>query len=483
MNIQEAKDEILRTLRAYFEKNEEGRYVIDTIRQRPLLLIGPPGVGKTQIVRQVSEETGTPLVSYTMTHHTRQSAVGLPFIEKKEYGGKTYSVTEYTMSEIIASVYDKIEESGKPEGILFLDEINCVSETLAPTMLQFLQAKLFGNHRLPEGWLIIAAGNPPEYNKSVREFDVVTLDRIRRIDIEPSYDAWKKYAAKQLLHPAVTTYLGIKPENFCRFETTVDGRFFATPRGWEDLSELMTSYEALGLPISGELVREFIQHPKTARDFSNYYDLYCRYASEYRVDEILEGKIRETLCDRLKKAPFDEKYAVVGLLVSKLSTGCRDLERRAKHLTELREQYHAAEAAASLSPSALSVPSVPSAPLAPSAPSVSSAPSVPPASSVPQSSPENLETLRAAFNRLSDEYEDAFDEMGLKLEHAFDFMEAAFGASQEMVLFLTELNAGYYLIRFLKDYSCERYYQYNRDLLFEDQEAALQKKIAALPQG
>ena len=49
------------------------------------------------------------------------------------------------MSEIIASVYEKIEQTGNKEGILFIDEINCVSETLAPTMLQFLQCKMFGN--------------------------------------------------------------------------------------------------------------------------------------------------------------------------------------------------------------------------------------------------------------------------------------------------------------------------------------------------
>ncbi len=54
-------------------------------------------------------------------------------------------MTEYTMSEIIASVYDKMEQTGNSEGILFLDEINCVSETLAPAMLQFLQGKTFGN--------------------------------------------------------------------------------------------------------------------------------------------------------------------------------------------------------------------------------------------------------------------------------------------------------------------------------------------------
>ena len=94
--------------------------------------MGPPGIGKTQIMEQIAKEMQIGLVSYTITHHTRQSAVGLPFIREKEYGGRTYSVTEYTMSEIIASVYDKIEQTGNQEGILFLDEINCVSETLAP---------------------------------------------------------------------------------------------------------------------------------------------------------------------------------------------------------------------------------------------------------------------------------------------------------------------------------------------------------------
>ena len=113
--------------------------MIPSIRQRPILLMGPPGIGKTQVMEQVAKECKVALVSYTITHHTRQSAVGLPFIEEKTYDGKGYSVTEYTMSEIIASVYDKMEETGLREGILFIDEINCVSETLAPTMLQFLQ--------------------------------------------------------------------------------------------------------------------------------------------------------------------------------------------------------------------------------------------------------------------------------------------------------------------------------------------------------
>lgn len=159
MNIKDAKEEIRRTLRAYTAP--EG-YRIPRVRQRPILLIGPPGIGKTAIVEQVAEECQAGFVSYTMTHHTRQSAIGLPFLKEKDYEGKHFSITEYTMSEIIASIYQYMEDSGHKTGILFIDEINCVSETLTPVMLQFLQNKTFGNHPVPEGWLIVAAGNPPE---------------------------------------------------------------------------------------------------------------------------------------------------------------------------------------------------------------------------------------------------------------------------------------------------------------------------------
>ena len=104
MNIKQAKAEIMHSVVAYLAKNEAGEYQIPAIRQRPILLMGPPGIGKTQIMEQIARECKIGLVAYTITHHTRQSAVGLPMIREKEYQGKAYSVTEYTMSEIIASV-------------------------------------------------------------------------------------------------------------------------------------------------------------------------------------------------------------------------------------------------------------------------------------------------------------------------------------------------------------------------------------------
>ena len=98
MNIKDAKEQIKNAMTVYFTRDEFGNYAIPIERQRPVFLMGPPGIGKTAIMEQIAQELGVALVSYSMTHHTRQSALGLPFITRKNYGGTEYEVSEYTMS-------------------------------------------------------------------------------------------------------------------------------------------------------------------------------------------------------------------------------------------------------------------------------------------------------------------------------------------------------------------------------------------------
>lgn len=493
MNIKRAKEEIRNTIEAYLLKDEYGAYEIPVIRQRPVLLIGPPGVGKTQIMEQISQECRIGLVAYTITHHTRQSAIGLPYIQEKIFNGIRRSVTEYTMSEIVASIYEKIEFTGLKEGILFIDEINCVSETLAPAMLQFLQCKTFGNHRIPEGWIIVAAGNPPEYNKSVREFDVVTLDRLKMIYVEPDLKVWREYASQVQIHPAILAYLDVKQQNFCRIETTVDGKRFSTPRGWEDLSRLIEVYEKLGKTVDKDVVQQYIQHEKIAGDFANYLELYYKYQQDYQIEEILDGTIRETLCDRLARAPFDERLSVMSLLLEKLDAHFRLLFRKEERLERLLQLFK------EMKPGSFEEGEYGSAleHLEGIAAGAQAERKYKREAgllgrqedrlyqdigkiledTIQEIKAESLylaeqvwEKIEEIFDGKNREYEELFENCGLWLEHGFDFMEAAFGDSQEMVVFVTGLNTGYYSVKFLQEYPCERYYQYNKRLLFDSQE-------------
>ena len=491
MDIKRAKQEIKDTIEAYLVKDAFGEYRIPAIRQRPVLLMGPPGIGKTQIMEQISKEMQIALVAYTITHHTRQSAVGLPFISEKSYGGQTFSVTEYTMSEIIASVYEKMEQTGIREGILFIDEINCVSETLAPTMLQFLQGKTFGNQKLPEGWIIVAAGNPPEYNKSVREFDVVTLDRLKKIDVEPDFPAWKEYAYRQEIHPAVISYLELRRENFCRIENTVDGKRFATARGWEDLSRLIQVYEDLGKTVDRDVIYQYIQHRTAAKDFANYLELYYKYKQDYQVEDILKGEWSKTAVEKVKAAPFDEHLSVISLLngklgdlflecyrmdscVSKLyeylicyrenqNTMMMDDVRRLAQ-TDLEEQKKAELLTKQQEQTLRRVIGI-----------------------LERFTRElkgeifigdsAFDEVKKMFSRETDELEEMTSYVSATLENVFLFLEEAFGESQEMVAFVTELNANYYSTWFIRENGCDLYYRYNKGLLFEERRQDILRRM------
>lgn len=339
MNIQEAKEEIIHTVKAYTEKREDGSYCIPRIRQRPLLLMGPPGIGKTAVMAQAASECGIGLVSYTMTHHTRQSAVGLPLIEKRIFGGKEYTVTEYTMSEMIASVYESMEITGKKEGILFLDEINCVSETLAPTMLQFLQNKAFGCHLVPEGWVLAAAGNPREYNKSVRDFDMVTLDRVRQITIEPDLPSWQNYARKEGVHPSIRSYLSCRPDHFYYIDPDLETKRFVTARGWEDLSVLLKSYENMNLPITRSFLMEFLPCGEIADDFYSYYQTMEKLKNQSFLDalfgETFSQEKAASFPELIKNWQMDERFSCIQWISSRLLSLMEDWEKERRILTLL----------------------------------------------------------------------------------------------------------------------------------------------------
>ncbi len=497
MNIKEAKQEIKNTLDVYFTKDEYGNYLIPIEKQRPVFLMGPPGIGKTAIMAQIASEMGVGLLSYSMTHHTRQSAIGLPFIEKKVYGGVEYTVSEYTLSEIVASVYQLMENTGLKEGILFLDEINCVSETLAPVMLQLLQYKVFGMHKIPRGWVIVTAGNPPEYNNAVREYDIATWDRLKRIDITPDFEIWKEYAYKSNIHMAIISYLESKTADFYSIETTVDSKSFATARGWEDLSQMITRYEKRGIPVQETLISQYLQHRKVSKSFSAYYDLYVKYRGDYQIDKITDGQWSPATMQKAREAKFDERVMLISLILDALNEDCKDIVDRATLLAEIKKvvrtfvnhcendekpidalnsmiekQKKALEkrlSAGNLSESERMVFNGIIEFLEKQLRDVMTA-----------DGETAIKAVKASFNSMTRKHKADAKRTSAKMDNAFKFVESVFEEGQEMLILVTELTQNYYSSKFISAYGCDEYFKHNKSLLFYERDKEILDEIADL---
>ena len=322
VTIAQARKAIAQAVRVYFRKDRLGHYCMDRRRARPLCLMGPAGVGKTEIVRQVAEENGLAFLSYSITHHTRQSIIGLPRLVQGEVDGKPCSMTEYTMSEIIAQVHRVMAETGKTEGILFLDEFNCASESLRPIMLQLLQDKSFGPHPIPDGWMLVLAGNPTEYNRAASDLDAVTADRMRVLHIQPDYAAWRAYMERRDVHPVVLSYLDNHKDHFYVYRLDASGTALTTARGWEDLSIMLTELELAGETPDLALVAQYIQAGDVARSFFSYYTQYAAIISSGLVEKTLNREPAAVAA--IRKMSFDRAWGMVSALLRHVQSQAED---------------------------------------------------------------------------------------------------------------------------------------------------------------
>jgi len=500
VNIKQAKEHIKNSVKLYLKKDAYGEYCIPVMRQRPIFLLGSPGIGKTAIMEQIAQELGIAVVSYSMTHHTRQSALGLPFITHKNYKGLEFDISEYTMSEIIASIYEVMEQSGIEEGILFLDEINCVSETLAPSMLQFLQYKVFGKHKVPEGWVIVTAGNPPEYNKSVREFDVVTMDRMKLVEVEADYGTWKEYALKQGIHNAVTTYLDMKKNDFYRVETNVGGKSYVTARGWEDLSAMMLLCEEESIVVDETLVAQYLHNDKIVREFTAYYELYNKYKKDYKVEEILEGSNSAQVVERARIAKFDERLSLLGMLLDKLESEMKENLEKSDYLTDLMKLLKAIRS--SYNPS-LDIASMLRVQAENREKIICSMTNAGTLSNEDKrrhravirflneqqkvlrlentvDSAKVFELLKVAFDKETTQLKVENERIQKRLHNLFAFSETAFMDGNEVLVLVTELTVNAYSARFIALYGSEDYHRHNEDLMLHERQNDIMKEIDAL---
>lgn len=342
--------------------------------------------------------------------------------------------------------------------------------------------------------MIVAAGNPPEYNKSVREFDIVTLDRVRRIDIEVDVEIWLEYAVKSKLHGAIVSYLSLKKDHFYLVENKADGKFFVTARGWEDLSELLKSYERMGMDITEKQMIQFLQKESIAQDFSDYYLLYRKYGQDYAVEKIVRGEISEEQQQEkiglAQKGSFEERFIVTELFLSFLQDSFLSWERmeeKRQLFYQMLQQYKKVYQTTALSDyiseaykrfqvridSELITGSeakkekwvlrkLSNYELALKQEHISDV-------------LEGYERIKSYFEKEVHDRKEEQQRLKEWLERAFDFITGCFGDGQELLLFLTRLAADDAVMHFISEHGSESFFRYSEHLLYRRKKDSLLK--------
>lgn len=329
-SVNEARQEIKDSIRIYMQKDENGRYILPEYRKNPFYLTGAPGIGKTEMVKQIAQELKLGFFATSVTHHTRNSMLGLPVITEQDWG----KYTEYTMPDILAQI-EKKQLNGEKEGILLIDEFASVSEALVAPMLAFLQSKTVGNHTLPEGWVMILCSNPPEFNETAREFDAAVMDRVRVMNIHYSKEDFLDYGEKHGLHKAVLDFVRQESGNsgyLCQRKN--GGSEIVTARGWENLSDCIIGYEKMGKEISERLVYQFIKSEKMTADFCRFYRLDRTLLTKKELDSILNGKGAERCFHKVENYPYAKKIWVLQCLREAVSEKC---EKRIREYEPIRQ--------------------------------------------------------------------------------------------------------------------------------------------------
>ena len=228
------------------------------------------------------------------------------------------------------------------------------------------------------------------------------------------------------------------------------------------------------------MVHQYIQHWKIAKDFANYLELYEKYKKDYGLEKIVEGCYRKDTLEQLRYASFDERLSVVNMLFGRLGSFFKAAYLEDQYVTMLYEYLRTYRESLELMPVVSDARDT-------YAKLRKAEQMTKLEDQIRRRVTDTLEeydqltrkehlTGEDAFARVKEEFqrkvqerESAVDAAMQALEHAFDFMEDAFGDSQEMVSFVTELNTSCYSIWFLKENDCAKYYQYNKRLLFEEQ--------------
>lgn len=199
-----------------------------------VMLWGPPGVGKSQAVRQIAKE-----IEMGTGKKTVVTDVRLLLFNPIDLRGIPTSNADKTLAIWLKPQIFQMDDNEDVVNILFLDEISAAPQSVQAAAYQITLDRVVGEHKLPDNCIVIAAGNRVTDKSVAFKMPKALANRLLHIEVEGNFSSWKRWAISKGINPKVVGFLSFRQNYLMGFESSSDDLAFATPRSWEMVSNLL----------------------------------------------------------------------------------------------------------------------------------------------------------------------------------------------------------------------------------------------------
>lgn len=201
-----------------------------------VMLWGPPGVGKSQAVRQIAKN-----IEVESGKHVEVTDVRLLLFNPIDLRGIPVASEDRTLAVWLKPKIFQMDDSDDVVNILFLDEISAAPQSVQAAAYQITLDRVVGEHKLPDNCIVIAAGNRVTDKSVSFKMPKALANRLLHIEIEGSFESWRKWAVHSGINSKVLGYLSFRNDRLFGFDATNDDLAFPTPRSWEMVSSLLNN--------------------------------------------------------------------------------------------------------------------------------------------------------------------------------------------------------------------------------------------------
>ena len=252
--------------------------------QRPLFLWGPPGIGKSELVENITRDLGGYMIDLRLGQMEPTDIRGIPFYNK-DSGKMDWAPPVELPDDELASQY--------PVVVLFLDELNSAAPSVQSAAYQLILNRRIGKYKLPDNVVMVAAGNRESDKGVTYRIPTPLANRFIHQEMKVDFASWQEWAVLNKIHKDVVGYLSFAKQDLYDFDAKSASRAFATPRSWSFVSELLddecdndTLTNLIAGTVGEGLAVKFMAHRKVASKMPNPLDILKGKVKDLNVKEV-----------------------------------------------------------------------------------------------------------------------------------------------------------------------------------------------------